>query len=191
MAIASAHPYHFQKAMTTLASPLLKVIGVGNAWRGDDAAGLLVARRLREENLPQVEVSENSGTISEVQEALQDARGVIVVDAVVTGGPPGAIYRFDAHGDRMPVELSRSSSSHGYGVAEALALGRLFQELPPFLIIYGIEGKNFAPGQEVSPEVAATIPEAVRRIKQEIEEWRGRKGILGEGAKDKSPCPLP
>ena len=35
-------------------NPRLKVIGVGNAWRGDDAVGLLVARRLQEDPLPQV-----------------------------------------------------------------------------------------------------------------------------------------
>ena len=68
---------------------------------------------------------------------------MIVVDAVVSGSPPGAIYRFDAHDAGVPVRFSRSKSSHGLGVAEALALGRLFQELPPFLIIYGIEGEKF------------------------------------------------
>jgi len=161
--------------MNTPPKPRLKVIGVGNAWRGDDAAGLLVARRLQQDNLPGVKIVESLGTVSEVQDALRDAAGVIVVDAVYSGGPPGAIYRFDAHDAGMPVQSSRSNSSHGWGVAEALALGRLFQELPPFLIIYGIEGKNFGPGQEVSQEVEEAIPEAARRIKGEIQEWLGRE----------------
>ena len=68
----------------------------------------------------------------------------------------------------------RSPSSHGWGVAEALALGQVFQELPPWLIIYGIEGQHFGPGQEVSQEVAAAIPEAVRRVRREIQAWLGR-----------------
>jgi hydrogenase maturation protease len=75
----------------------------------------------------------------------------------------------------VPAELSRSPSSHGWGVAEALALGQVFQELPPCLIIYGIEGKNFGPGQEVSQEVEAAIPEAVRRIRREIQACLGRE----------------
>jgi hydrogenase maturation protease len=155
--------------------PSLKVIGVGNEWRGDDAAGLLVARRLKEDQLPEVEIAESRGTVTAVREAWKDAAGVIVVDAVVSGGCPGAIYRFNAHGAGVPVELSRSPSSHGWGVAEALALGQLFKELPPWLIIYGIEGKNFGPGQEVSQEVEVAIPELVRRIKREIQEWLGRE----------------
>ena len=156
-------------------NPRLKVIGVGNEWRGDDAVGLLVARRLKEDQLPQVEIAECRGTLTAVREAWKDAAGVIVVDAVVSGGPPGTIHRFDAHGAGVPVELSRSPSSHGWGVAEALALGKVFQELPPWLIIYGIEGQNFGPGQEVSQEVDAAIPEAVRRIRREIQTWLGRE----------------
>ena len=151
----------------------IKVIGVGNEWRGDDAAGLLVARRLKEDRLPRVRIAECLGTVSDIQDAWKDAAGAIVVDAVVSGGAPGVIYRFDAHGEGLPVELSRSPSSHGWGVAEALALGKVFQELPPFLIIYGIAGKNFEPGRSLSPEVASAVPEAVRRIKQEILAWLG------------------
>ena len=164
-------------------NPRLKIIGVGNEWRGDDAVGLLVARRLKEDQLPQVEDAECRGTLTAVREAWKDAAGVIVVDAVVSGGPPGTIHRFDAHGGGVPVELSRSPSSHGWGVAEALALGKVFQELPPFLVFYGIEGQNFGPGQEVSQEVEAAIPEAVRRIRREIQMWLGREPPRGHSPK--------
>jgi hydrogenase maturation protease len=161
--------------MNTPPSPRLKVIGVGNEWRGDDAVGLLVVRRLKADQPPEVSIAECRGTVTAVREAWKDAAGVIVVDAVVSGGRPGSIYRFDAHGDGLPVQLSRSPSSHGWGVAEALALGQLFQELPPYLIIYGIEGQNFGPGQEVSQEVAAAIPEAAQRLRREIEAWLERE----------------
>ena len=163
--------------MKTPLTPRLKVIGVGNEWRGDDAVGLLVARRLKAEQLPEVEVAECRGTVTAVREAWKDAAGAIVVDAVVSGGRPGSIYRFDAYDGEVPVQLPRSLSSHGLGVAEALALGQLFQELPPFLVIYGIEGRNFGPGQEVSQEVEAAIPEAVQRLRQEIQAWLGHEHL--------------
>jgi hydrogenase maturation protease len=165
--------------MNTPPTPRLKVIGVGNAWRGDDAVGLLVARRLQADQLPEVEIVECQGTVTAVREAWKDAAGVIVVDAVVSGGSPGAIYRFNGHGGGVPVQLSRSPSSHGWGVAEALALGKVLQELPPYLIIYGIEGQNFGPGQEVSQEVAAAIPEAARSIRREIQTWLGHEPPQG------------
>jgi hydrogenase maturation protease len=149
----------------------IKIIGVGNAWRGDDAAGLLVARRLEQENLSQVEIAENPGTGSALADAWHDVARVIVVDAVVTGGPPGAIYRFDVHNSAASFPVSRSPSSHGWGVAEAVALGRVFQELPACLIIYGIEGHNFTLGADLSPAVAAAIEETARRISEEIQAW--------------------
>jgi hydrogenase maturation protease len=153
---------------------LIKLIGVGNAWRGDDAAGLMVARRLRQENLPVVKISESPGTGSALSDAWQDAARVIVVDAIVSGAAPGTIYRFDARDPAATFPVSWSPSSHGWGLSEALALGKVFQNLPPVLIIYGIEGENFAIGDGLSPDVAAAIPEVTRRIAQEIRAWLER-----------------
>jgi hydrogenase maturation protease len=149
----------------------IKIIGVGNPFRGDDAAGLWVVRRLKSEQLPRVEITENPGTATALASAWQNSARVIVVDAVVTGGQPGTISRFDAHDPGATFPVSRSPSSHGWGVAEAVALGRLLQELPPVLIIYGIEGQNFTLGTDSSPEVAAAIPEAARRIAEEVQAW--------------------
>ncbi len=160
--------------MHTLPKASIKIVGIGNAWRGDDAAGLMVAQRLRQENLPHAEIAESPGMGTALADAWQDATRVIVVDAVVTGGPPGTIYRFDAHDTAAIFPVASSASSHGWGVAEAVALGHLFQELPPVLIIYGIEGQNFTLGDGLSLAVAAAIPEAARRIAQEIQAWLGR-----------------
>jgi Ni,Fe-hydrogenase maturation factor len=43
-----------------MGSPIL-VIGVGNAFRGDDAVGLIVARRLRRSGAKGLTVIEESG----------------------------------------------------------------------------------------------------------------------------------
>ena len=163
--------------------PSIKVIGVGNPWRGDDAVGLMVARCLRQENLPQTEIVESPGTGGAVTEAWENAARVIVVDAVVSGGVPGSIHRFDAHDPAAIFPVSWSPSSHGWGLSEALALGKVFQNLPPVLIIYGIEGEDFSMGDRLSPAVAAAIPEAARRIIQEIQAWH-RSGQQSERRND-------
>jgi hydrogenase maturation protease len=161
--------------MPTPPKTSIKVIGVGNAWRGDDGAGLLVVRRLRKENLPQIEIAESPGTGSALADAWKGAARVIVADAVVSGGAPGTIYRFDAHDPAATFPVSWSTSSHGWGLSEALALGKVFQDLPPVLIIYGIEGENFGIGDALSPAVAAAIPEAARRIAADIQAWHGQE----------------
>jgi hydrogenase maturation protease len=155
----------------------IKVIGVGSEWRGDDAAGLLVVRSLRQELPPGVEICESPESASTLQDLWQHAARVIVVDAVVAGGSPGTIYRFDAHAPGATFPVSHSPSTHGWGLSEALAMGKVFQNFPPYLIIYGIEGENFTLSKEVSPTVAAAIPEAARRIKLEIQEWLGEEEL--------------
>jgi len=149
----------------------IRIIGVGNTFRGDDAAGLVVVRGLPKENFPQVDIVESPGTGSALPDAWKNAVRVLIIDAVVTGGPPGTIYRFDVHELGATLPVSHSSTTHGWGLSEALAMGKVFQNLPPVLIIYGIEGKNFGLGEAVSPEVAAALPEVIRRVTAEIQAW--------------------
>ena len=157
--------------MASPAKTLIRIIGVGNTFRCDDAAGLLVVRQLRQANLPQVEMVESPSTGSAIADTWKNAARVIVVDAMVAGGAPGTLYRFDAHALQATLPISHSPSSHGWGLSEALTLGKVFQNLPPVLIIYGIEGENFALGDALSPPVAAAIPEVARRINEEIQDW--------------------
>ena len=153
----------------------LRVIGIGQEWRGDDAAGLLVARKLREIAGPQVTILENSGSMSDLLAAWQGAGWVILADAVRGGGRPGEIYRFPVSERPLPAELFPATSTHAWGVAQAVALSRVLGALPPHLVVYGIEGQDFGLGREVSPEVAKAIPEVARRIRREIEELRDKE----------------
>jgi len=146
----------------------LLLIGVGQEWRGDDAAGLLVARSLLDLAGPRVTILEQSGRAPDLLSTWQGAEAVILVDAVRSGGRPGEIHRFPVHREPLPAELFPSVSSHGWGVAQAVALGRTLGQLPSFLVIYGIEGHNFGLGRDLSPPVARTVPEVARRIRAEI-----------------------
>ncbi len=77
------------------------VIGVSNEYRGDDAAGLLVARRIGALNLPDVQVIENDGECTRLRDGWKEAERVILrvilIDAVQSGAASGTIHRFDAN----------------------------------------------------------------------------------------------
>jgi hydrogenase maturation protease len=130
------------------------VIGVGNAWRGDDAAGLLVARRLR----GAVEAREHEGDCTGLVEAWTGAGHVVVVDAAASGAPPGTVRRFDALLAPLPARSLRSST-HAFGVADAVELARALGRLPARLEVCAIEGADFAAGAALTPEVAAAVDE--------------------------------
>ncbi|MEP2774498.1 MAG: hydrogenase maturation protease [Luteolibacter sp.] len=147
------------------------VIGVGNPYRGDDAVGRLVARRLMESTPPGVTVLEESGEGAALMEAWEDADAVILVDAVQSGEAPGAIHRFDAQAQSIPSQFFHYST-HAFSVAESVELARALDQLPPRLIVYGIEGADFSSGETLTPSVAAAMDEVMNRILEEIQSLR-------------------
>ncbi len=139
------------------------IIGCGNRQRGDDGAGVLVAERL---GTLGIEAKTCLGEASELMEAWSGADEVILIDAVATGAAAGTVHVWNG---QLPIARRRSSSStHGMGVAEAIALAHTLDRLPAHLRVYGIEGKRFEVGTNVSPEVMHAVEEVVRRIANEV-----------------------
>jgi hydrogenase maturation protease len=143
------------------------VIGVGNEFRGDDAAGLVVARRLRERAERQTVVLACEADPAGLVEAWDGAALAIVVDTVVSGRQPGTVQRFDVSAEPLPARLV-GSSTHALGVAEAIELARALHRLPPRTIVYGIEGSSFSTGAPLHPTVERAIDETLRRVVAEL-----------------------
>ncbi len=171
----------------------VRIVGCGNPDRGDDAAGLLVVRRLRELD---VKAAEECSDVLSLIECWRSADDVTVVDAVLSGALAGTLTLWDVETTltRLPArENSRGvlicrgvppwapylgqptneagaptegypyrseqyqTSTHGFGVAQAIELARALNQLPKHLRIYGIEGRQFEIGAPVSPEVLAAV----------------------------------
>jgi len=140
------------------------IIGCGHPDCGDDAAGLLVARRLRELGWRAVEAS---GEATGLMSCWEGETDVVLVDATLSGAPVGTIQVWDAGQSPLVRERFRCST-HGLGVAEAIELSRAVGSLPPRLRVYGIEGRRFEAGASPSPEVLQAVEQVVRRIREEI-----------------------
>jgi hydrogenase maturation protease len=141
--------------------PGLLVIGVGTLDGGDDAAGRLVAQGLR--GHPGIAVAESAGIAADILMHFDGHDRVLVVDACRSGAEPGTVLRLDGHRDALPALLS-PTSSHGMGVAEAVALARALGLLPPSLAIWAVEGASFTLGAGLHPAVGAAIPALIAQI---------------------------
>ena len=141
------------------------IIGVGNAYRGDDGAGLAVAHALRATLPPEIEVIEESGEGTSLMDAWRGASRVILIDAVHSGAVPGTIHHFDASTSTVPTALF-PCSTHAFGVADAIEMARALRELPEQLMIYGIEGGNFDEIDGLSRDVQHAVAAVVRQILQ-------------------------
>lgn len=155
---------------------LLALIGIGNRFRRDDAAGLEVARRLRLAAPPGVVVLEQEGEPASLLEAWSGADEALLVDGVFSGAEPGTLHRFEVGDEPLPAELFRPST-HALGVADAVELGRELGRLPRRLAVYGIEGANF----EVGEGLTAAVQLAVEQLVAELYEELGGRDLRPEG----------
>ena len=143
------------------------VVAVGNALRGDDAVGIAVAERLRGRVPEDVDVVECEQEPSRLLDAWGGAELALVVDACASGGPPGAVHRFDVSDEPLPGRMFRSST-HAFGVGDAIELARALERLPVRVVVYGVEGGQFTAGAALSPEVESAAERVADEVVREL-----------------------
>jgi hydrogenase maturation protease len=134
------------------------VIGVGNPTRGDDAAGIEVAKRVRSTTAYQ----QSTGSYQMI-DLWDGADEVIVVDAARSGAPPGTIHRIDPTSQSLP-EGMLATSTHSVGVASTIEMARALGRLPDRVTVYGIEVSDLNRGVGLSPPVETAVDLVVEEI---------------------------
>lgn len=151
------------------ARPGTLVVGIGNTDRGDDAVGVVTVQRLlaRWGGVPPrgVLVRTCEGDPLGLIDAWHDAGQLVLVDATAPSGAPGTVRRLTSID---ALRAAAPSSSHGLGLAEAIALAASLGKLPSTWAVIGVEARSFAHGAPLSPEVAAGVPRAVAAVEREV-----------------------
>jgi hydrogenase maturation protease len=143
------------------------LIGVGNEFRTDDGLGVLVAREIRRRGFQGIEILEHTGEGSSLMLAWGGAAAVLIVDAVASGAEPGFVHRVDASTTTIPRHFFHYSS-HEFGVIEAIEMARHLRQLPPTLLLYGIEGERYEQGMGLSDAVVRSVPDLLSLIENDI-----------------------
>jgi hydrogenase maturation protease len=125
--------------------PPVLLVGVGNDLRGDDVAGLLVARAVAAWRRPGVRVLERHQLLPELAADLAAAGSLVVVDAAV-GGPDTATCE-PAHPEAVP---PHAPLAHGFRLPDLLTLAvRLNDRAPPTWVV-SVPARNFDVGADPS-----------------------------------------
>lgn len=148
--------------------PNILVIGIGNEFRGDDALGLIAVREIKKTLGNKVNCYEHSSDGTSLINLWQKDNIVFLVDAIYSKSQSGEVYRLDLKEETLPVEWFYST--HAFNLAEAIELARILDKLPAKIILYGVRGKNFEIGQEISPTVYQAIESVVSQILEEIKQ---------------------
>jgi len=134
----------------------IRIIGIGSPF-GDDQLGWKMITVLEQESST-IPVSEwtlvRCDSPSSLLSLMNGAECVYLIDAVQTGATPGTIHRWQ--GEEI-INFAHSLSSHGIDVASVIALGKALAELPPTLILYGIELSI----ETITPDPETTMSSAV------------------------------
>lgn len=141
-------------------APLL-VVAIGNASRGDDALGPLLAARLRDEGWfdsgePQAELLEAYQLQVEDALALQQRRAVLFIDAARAGVGPGVTLQ------RIEPAAAPATFTHALAPQALLALvPRVWGGQPPPAWLLAVEGEVFELGAPLSAAAAARLAAAL------------------------------
>ena len=114
-----------------------------------------------------VAVLEREGEPTSLLDAWDGADAVWLVDAVSSDAAPGTIHRIDVGSEALPAAFARTSTHH-FGLPEAVELARAVGRLPQYLVVYGIEGKTFEVGESLTPPVAAAAATVAAAIRDEV-----------------------
>lgn len=150
----------------------IRIIGIGNLFAGDDAVGIHVVRKLKEYPIPGIDLIEAGLGGLDLLDNFAGIEIGIVIDAVQSGHDTGTIVRLEIPRDLEQLSDftwdSTTSSTHAFGLGEALTLGNMLGMLPPSLTVYGIELEQLNRGTPLSKKVSDSIETVVAQIMSEF-----------------------
>ena len=152
--------------MTRLFSKIL-VIGIGNADRGDDGLGPHVAAELAGRLPREVSLLTRRGDMLALMDDWAGFDAVVCVDAAEPAGQPGRVCRVDLMHESLPRDVSLTSS-HAFGLVEAVALARTLGRAPKEMIVVAVEAASFEPGATMTEAVFAAAKPACDLVVTEI-----------------------
>ena len=118
------------------------VLGIGNPDRGGRCGRASRCPLLRGVLPVDIEIAEHDAEATGLLSRLGDFPEAFLVDACASGAPCGTVQRFDVSTAPLPRGVS-GLSTHGFGLAEVIELGRALGKLPPRCIVNAIEGCAF------------------------------------------------
>jgi len=143
------------------------VVGIGSTIRRDDGVGVRAARRFKARSPNSVDVIELGTAGLSLLDFVEGFDRLVVIDAIVTGAPPGTVYQLTGEEVAKTVHLG---IGHEADLPTALSLGqKLSRHMPADVVVVAIEAGDITTfSEELTPEVASAMPEVQARLESLI-----------------------
>lgn len=159
-------------AAKSAAKPSVTVLGIGNTIFRDEGVGVSVLPLLEEALAgfgERVEIIEGATDGIRLLGPVEDADGLVIIDAMNGGKAPGTVYRVER--DDIPAYYGLKMSVHQLGFNEVLMAAKIRGRLPERMIMFGVQPASLELGIGLSGPVAAALPELVGKVTALVREW--------------------
>jgi len=146
------------------------VAGLGNLLLRDDGVGVHAVRALRKRDGRRVWAVEIGTAVLDALHLFEAAGGILAIDAIQAGGPPGTIYRF------RPSDLEDRPAQGSLHAVNLVSARHLLPGPRPEIVILGVEPKTIDYGLTLSPPVQAALPRLLEEAEAILARWRQEPG---------------
>lgn len=144
--------------------------GVGNVLLGDDGVGPYILRLLdsRYRFGDDVELADLGTPALDLTHQIVGLRSLILIDSVASGEhAPGTVVLYRKE-EIMSVAPAQRLDPHSPALSECLLTAEMLGASPEQVLLVGIVGATYEPGEPMSSAVRQAVEEAIRAILEEL-----------------------
>jgi hydrogenase maturation protease len=139
------------------------VLGIGNLLMNDEGVGIHVVARLEKEGITGADLMDGGTGGFHLLGFIQSYKRIIIIDASLDDHPAGHVRVLQP---RYARDFPKQLSAHEIGLKDLIDSAILLGNMPELHLV-AISVKDFQDmGMELSAEVEAAIPEAMRCVRE-------------------------
>lgn len=143
--------------------------GIGNVLLGDDSVGPYVLRLLESQYDfgDDVELADLGTPALDLTHQIVGLRSLILIDSVASPEPPGTVVSYCKE-DILSVAPTERLDPHSPALAECLLASDMLGASPENVLLVGVVGASYEPGQSLSAPVRESFAVAIDAIQHEL-----------------------
>jgi len=144
--------------------------GIGNVLLGDDGIGPYMLRVLEAEYVfeESVDLLDLGTPALDLTHQIVGLRALILVDSVASDEPAGTVVLYHKE-DILSIAPAERIDPHSPALSECLLTAEMLGASPEYVLLVGIVGAGYEPGQPLSERVRGAAPKAIAAIVQELQ----------------------
>jgi hydrogenase maturation protease len=139
------------------------ILGVGNLLMNDEGVGIHVVQELEKEGVPGADLMDGGTGGFHLLGFIQSYPTIIFIDAALDNFPSGTVRLLHP---KFAKDFPKQLSAHEIGLKDLIDSTFMLGNKIEFYLV-AVSVKDFQDmGMDLSPEVSAAIPEAVKKVRE-------------------------